>query len=129
MTIAANGAAGASFRLCADGGIGEVCRHPQTGARLDGGLTPDLLAQCEAVAVAGHQALGAGYATIGWDVGLSDAGPVLIEGNWNPGTDIMQLLSGEPLSSGRTGALYGLALATVPPEAWAAAKPVQWDGL
>lgn len=129
MVISADGGACRAYHRCADGSIGETRRHPQTGARLDLGLTPDLLRRCEAIAMAGHRALGAGYATIAWDVGLSDAGPILIEGNWNPGTDIMQLLSGEPLSAGRTGALYRLALAAVPPEAWVAAKPVQRDGL
>lgn len=129
MVIAADGSAGTAFSMAADGGISETRRHPQTGARLDLGVASDLLRRCDAIAVAGHRALGCGYATIAWDVGLSDAGPILIEGNWNPGTDIMQVLGREPLSSGRTGALYRLALAAVPCEVWAAAKPVQRDGL
>lgn len=129
MIITADGKTGPAFSRCADGSISETRRHPRTGARLDLGLAPDLLRRAEAIAVAGHHALGTGYATIAWDIGLGDAGPILIEGNWNPGTDIMQLLGGQPLSSGRTGALYRLALAAVPAEIWATAKPVQRDGL
>lgn len=129
MAISASGKAGSAFSRGADGRISATRRHPHTGARLDSGVASDLLRRAEAIARDGHHRLGEGYAAIAWDIGLGAAGPLLIEGNWNPGTDIMQLLGRTPLSAGRTGELYRYALANVPGNAWAAAKPVQRDGL
>ena len=69
-----------------------------------GAAVPDL-GEAIALAVRAHRAF-ADFTVIGWDVGLTCAGPVLVEGNWNPGTDILQLVSGRGLSDTRLGDLY-----------------------
>lgn len=102
-----------------------LSRHPRTGARLDAPLPAGLMRQADALAARAHAVLGEGYSAIAWDVGVTPDGPVLVEGNWNPGANIMQLLDGRPLSAGRLGELYRLALARVPAERWRAAWPVQ----
>ena len=128
MTIGADGRAGEAYARGPDARPSATKRHPQTGAALGVKLSADVSRTADAIAVAGHDALGRGYAAIAWDIGLSDAGPILIEGNWNPGTNIMQLIQRTRLSAGRIGALYRLALERVPEEAWAAARPVEGDG-
>lgn len=102
--------------------------HPRTGAPLDRPLPPDLVQAADALAARAHAILGHDYSSIAWDVGITPDGPVLVEGNWNPGTNIMQLLDGRPLSAGRLGELYRLALSRVPHAAWARARPLQRSG-
>lgn len=128
MTIEADGAAGDAYARGPDGRPSATTRHPRTGAGLGIRLPAELRARADAIAIAGHDKLGAGYAVIAWDIGLADSGPVLIEGNWNPGTNIMQLIQRKPLSAGRIGELYRLALARVPPSAWSQARPFENDG-
>ena len=100
-------------------------RHPATGAKIMGAAVPDL-GEAIALAVRAHRAF-ADFTVIGWDVGLTCAGPVLVEGNWNPGTDILQLVSGRGLSDTRLGDLYRHHLAHVPVERWQGAQVVEWD--
>lgn len=45
---------------------------------------------------------------IAWDICLTDDGPVLVEGNEQPGIELVQRLSGEPLGSSRFGQLLAL---------------------
>ncbi len=101
-------------------------RHPLTGAAITGAPVPDLV---DAIALArrAHLPFVEGFTVIGWDVGLTDAGPVLIEGNWNPGTDILQLVSGQGVSDTRLGALYRHHLARIPVERWRTARAMQRD--
>lgn len=100
--------------------------HPTTGAILTGLALPDLAA-AEQLAIRAHDAFRNGFNIVGWDVGLTADGPVLIEGNWNPGTDIVQLVSGRGLGDSRLGALYRRHLADAPAAAWRAARPVQLE--
>jgi hypothetical protein len=51
---------------------------------------------------------------------------VLIEGNWNHGTDIVQLVSGKGLDRTRLGELYRFHLRRLPDDAWRSARPVEW---
>ncbi|MCI4588647.1 hypothetical protein MOK15_00800 [Sphingobium sp. BYY-5] len=101
-------------------------RHPTTDAVIVGTPVPDLIG---AIALAGraHLAFATGFTVIGWDVGLTSAGPVLIEGNWNPGTDILQLVSGRGLADTRLGALYRHHLDQLPADRWRAARVMEWD--
>lgn len=108
------------------GGVEAVDRHPATGAALIGRPVPDLNAAI-ALAVAAHDHFRDGFTVIGWDIGLTTRGPVLIEGNWNPGTDIVQLAGGHGLSAGRLGALYRHHLAGLPVDRWRAAGVVERD--
>jgi hypothetical protein len=100
--------------------------HPVTGATISGLAIPDLDA-ARASAVRAHATLPPGWTVVGWDVGLTDRGPLLIEGNWNPGTDIVQLVDGVGLDATRLGALYRHHLARLPPDEWRRARPVERD--
>ncbi len=101
-------------------------RHPATGAAIAGTAVPDL-AEAIALACRAHQAFATGFTVIGWDVGLTSNGPMLIEGNWNPGTDILQLVNGQGLAETRLGALYRHHLATLPAGRWRSARVMEWD--
>lgn len=106
------------------GGAGRPARHhthPATGATIAGTPVPDLEAAI-ALAERAHRHFQSGFTVIGWDVGLSARGPVLIEGNWNPGTDIIQLVTGRGLAERRLGALYRHHLAALPAQAWHKAR-------
>lgn len=108
------------------GGVDRLELHPTTGATLIGQPLPELDAAI-ALAVAAHERFRDGFTVIGWDVGLSDTGPVLIEGNWNPGSDILQLVNGRGLAAGRLGALYRHHLTHLPAAQWRAARAVERD--
>ncbi|QGP79224.1 sugar-transfer associated ATP-grasp domain-containing protein [Sphingobium sp. CAP-1] len=101
-------------------------RHPATGAPIEGALLPDHDAAL-ALAIRAHDRCRAGFTVIGWDIGITAQGPVLVEGNWNPGTDIIQLVEGRGIGAGRLGALYRHALARVPADQWRAAAVAQRD--
>ncbi|HUD93080.1 sugar-transfer associated ATP-grasp domain-containing protein [Sphingobium sp.] len=100
-------------------------RHPATGAAIVGTPVPDLV-EALALAARAHLAF-AEFTVIGWDVGLTGDGPVLIEGNWNPGTDILQLVTGQGLADMRLGMLYRHHLARLSTECWRTARVVEWD--
>lgn len=101
-------------------------RHPVSGAPIKGVPVPDL-ADAIALALRAHRAFADGFTVIGWDVGLTPGGPVLVEGNWNPGTDIVQLVSGRGVSDTRLGALYRHHLAHLPVERWRRVQVMAWD--
>lgn len=109
-----------------EGRVVEVERHPSSGAVLKGRRPPDLDAAL-ALAARAHEAFRSGFSVIGWDVGLTETGPVLIEGNWSPGSDILALVFGRALGDTRLGALYRHHLAAVSPEAWRAARPIEGE--
>jgi len=75
--------------------VAPVSRHPDTGAALDGSLLP-YWEEAKALALRAHTRLRA-LACVGWDVALTPAGPVLIEGNFAPGARLAQAPSGVPL--------------------------------
>lgn len=105
------------------GGFTELERHPQTGAAIAGARI-DLFHAARELAVRAHGHF-ADHALIGWDIGLSADGPVLIEGNWNPGYNVLQLVSGRGIGGMRLGALYRHHLDRAPDEVWRRATPVQ----
>nr|WP_246344359.1 sugar-transfer associated ATP-grasp domain-containing protein [Sphingobium fontiphilum] len=105
------------------GGFAELERHPQTGAPIAGARL-DLFDAARNLAVRAHGHF-ADHALIGWDIGLSADGPVLIEGNWNPGYNVLQLVSGRGIGGMRLGALYRHHLDVAPEAAWRRATPVQ----
>lgn len=125
-------AGGLAVRLGADGrcetafvATGKIDRHPATGVPLASREVPDL-APALALASAAHATLSTGFTVVGWDIGLSTRGPVLIEGNWNPGTDIIQLADGVGLDRTRLGELYRFHLGRVPDDEWRRARAVEW---
>ena len=99
--------------------------HPTTGERIAEKRVP-ALKEAVALALLAHRSLPEGYVVVGWDIGLSERGPMLIEGNWNPGTDIIQLVGGVGLDQTRLGGLYRFHLERVPEQLWRAAKPIEW---
>lgn len=104
-----------------------VERHPATGAALAGFAVP-FLGECVALAKAAHRVVAPhGFDAVGWDVGLAEEGPVLIEGNWSPGTPVSQYLTGEALGASRLGALLAERLRRVPVERWRAAAALAWS--
>jgi hypothetical protein len=100
--------------------------HPKTGAPIEGFILSDLPAAI-ALALDAHHVFRTGFTVIGWDIGLTDAGPMLVEGNWNPGTDILQLVEGRGVADMRLGALYRHHLDQLPAQAWCAARAIEWD--
>lgn len=91
-----------------DAGIGRPCvwyeKHPLTGAAIKGrilpqwGLTLDLV--CRAHAAFPDRI------TIGWDVAITDRGPVIIEGNVQSGCDMIQRTHDLPAGIGRLAECY-----------------------
>lgn len=108
-----------------EGAIEVLDTHPATGARIAGRRVPDLGAARD-LAVAAHRAFD-GFTVIGWDVGLGASGPVLIEGNWNPGTDVLQMVGGQGVGATRLGRLCRHHLMRLPAERWREARPCQPD--
>jgi hypothetical protein len=47
---------------------------------------------------------------VGWDIGLSPSGPVLVEGNEQPGVDGLQRVHDTPLGPHRFGELLAFHL-------------------
>lgn len=80
-------------------GLGERHHlHPATGARITGRRLPGW-DQCSLLLQSAHRLL-PDYAFLGWDVGFTDSGPVIIETNvlWSPG--LIQQAQQRPLGSG-----------------------------
>lgn len=91
-----------------DAGVGKPCvwydSHPLTGARINGRILP-LWAETVALVTKAH----AGFPdriTIGWDVAISDQGPVIIEGNVQSGCDMIQRTHDVPAGVGRLAECY-----------------------
>jgi len=102
-----------------DGRLGLACRgygggdhatHPVSGAPIAGRTLPEWKGACE-LAIRAHRAF-AGYLLVGWDIALTPAGPVLIEGNGKPGVLMPQRAARSGLGASRYGALLAHHLAT-----------------
>lgn len=102
-----------------------VACHPAAGTVFPSALPHALAKQTDDLARLAHELIVPDHAIVGWDIGLSSEGAVLIEGNWNPGTNITQLLSGEAVCAGRSGELYLNAMGKISREQWENARPFQ----
>jgi hypothetical protein len=98
----ADGALSSASNLGMDAKIGWLDRHPDTGVTIVGRKLP-LWEETKALAVQAHRAF-ADRILIGWDVAVTDEGPVLVEGNSSPDLDITQRF-GEPVCATRFGEL------------------------
>lgn len=85
--------------------IVEVDVHPDTGRRIPGFVLPGWDALLELVLRAQQQF--PGLRTIGWDVAITDSGPLLIEGNGSYDVDILQMAHDRGLRAGIERALEG----------------------
>jgi hypothetical protein len=70
-------------------------RHPDTGAAIEGFQLPHWESTKQLV-VRAHEALER-LVCIGWDVAILESGPVIVEGNENPGSTSTQTPTGVPL--------------------------------
>jgi hypothetical protein len=91
-----------------DAGIGQPCvwydTHPLTGAEINGRVLPQW-AETVALVTKAHAAF-PDRITIGWDVAISDQGPVIIEGNVQSGCDMIQRTHDVPAGIGRLAECY-----------------------
>lgn len=126
LAVDANGRCGPGWRSGGKRPPSRHSRHPATGAGIEGMMLPDQAA-ARTLAIRAHDRFRHGFTLIGWDIGLTAQGPVLIEGNWNPGTDILQLANGRGVADTRLGALYRHALDRLSGDDWRAAGVVQRD--
>lgn len=78
-------------------------RHPLNDAPVSGRTLPQWDETLALVARA-HTAF-APRVLVGWDVCITGAGPVLVEGNEQPGIELIQRFTDEPLGTGRFGRL------------------------
>lgn len=90
-----------------DSRLGWLTHHPDTGAQIEGRKLPfwDLT---KALAVDAHRSLG-DRVLVGWDIGLTEDGPLVVEGNSAPDLDIVQRF-GQPVCSSRFGELLAFHL-------------------
>jgi hypothetical protein len=103
---------GALGLACKGYGGGDYRTHPVTGATITGFMLPDWEA-AKALAVRAHATAFGDYALIGWDVGLTPTGPMLVEGNAKPGVLMPQRAGRCGLGAQRYGVLLRLQLARV----------------
>ena len=82
--------------------LGWLDRHPVTGAQITGRKVP-LWSDALSLAYRAHEALGP-VPFVGWDIGILESGPCLIEGNSAPCIEIEQRVAG-PLGNARFGEL------------------------
>jgi hypothetical protein len=85
-----------------DSRLGWLERHPDTGAMIACRTLP-LWRETKALAVRA-QSVFADRVLVGWDIAITDDGPVLVEGNSSPDLDIIQRF-GEPVCTSRFGEL------------------------
>jgi hypothetical protein len=104
--------AGTLGPACRGKAAGEIETHPVTGARIDGLPLPDW-DEAKALVLDAHARVFPEYSMVGWDVALTPAGPVLIEGNGKPCIVVAQRATGRGVGTTRFGALiqHHLALA------------------
>jgi hypothetical protein len=91
-----------------DAGVGEPCvwydAHPLTGAQIKDRILPQWQETIDLVCKA-HAAF-PDRITVGWDVAITDQGPVIIEGNVQSGCDMIQRTHDLPAGIGRLAECY-----------------------
>lgn len=96
------GVLSSASNLGMDARLGWLDRHPDTGAEIVGRKLPQWQ-EIAALAVQAHRSF-ADRVLVGWDIGVTDEGPLVVEGNSSPDLDIVQRF-GEPVCTTRFGAL------------------------
>jgi hypothetical protein len=82
--------------------LGWLDRHPDTNAPVAGRALP-MWSETKALAIRAHRVF-ADRVLVGWDIAMTDDGPVIVEGNSSPDLDILQRF-GVPICSSRFGDL------------------------
>ncbi|QYJ06177.1 sugar-transfer associated ATP-grasp domain-containing protein [Qipengyuania flava] len=85
-------------------GPAEFNSHPATGAPITGTPVPNWQATKD-LTLDAHRSLARDQVIIGWDLGLSDRGPVLIEANQRPAVRLTQRLLRKGIGATRYGEL------------------------
>jgi hypothetical protein len=75
----------------------QLSRHPDTGERIDGFVLPGWH-EVKQLAVRAHEAF-AEFPSIGWDIAITERGPVIVEGNYNSGLFLAQVPHRQPLGA------------------------------
>lgn len=83
-----DGQLGPASDLGSDARLGWHRHHPTTHARIEGTVLP-YWREVTALAVRAHRAF-PGRIMIGWDIAITQDGPLIIEGNRGPDMDLMQ---------------------------------------
>ena len=96
------GTLSSASNLGSDARLGWLDRHPDTGAAIRGRKLP-CWDEAKALAETVHEAFG-DRVLVGWDIAITDEGPVVVEGNSSPDLDIVQRF-GAPVCSSRFGEL------------------------
>ena len=96
------GTLSAASNLGMDSRLGWLGHHPDTGAEIVGRRLPQW-EEIKALAIRAHRAFD-DRAVVGWDIGVTDQGPLVVEGNSSPDLDIVQRF-GLPACSTRLGEL------------------------
>jgi hypothetical protein len=107
----ANGRLGSASNLGTDCRLGWIDRHPDSGAPIAGRTVPGWRDAC-ALAERAHLAFD-DRAIIGWDIAVSEAGPIIVEGNAGPDLDIMQRAARSGMANGRLGELLLFHLTSI----------------
>jgi hypothetical protein len=97
-----DGTLSAASNLGMDASLGWLEEHPDTRATIVGRKLP-LWEQTKALAIQAQRAFD-DRVLVGWDVAITDDGPVVVEGNSSPDLDITQRF-GEPVCATRFGEL------------------------
>ncbi len=96
------GALSSASNLGMDAKIGWLDRHPDTRVTIVGRKLP-LWQETKDLAVKAHRAFD-DRVLVGWDIAITDDGPVVVEGNSSPDLDITQRF-GVPVNASRFGEL------------------------
>jgi glutathione synthase/RimK-type ligase-like ATP-grasp enzyme len=97
-----DGRLSSASNLGMDARLGWLDRHPDTGAAISGRRLP-LWKETKALALQAHRAF-ADRVLVGWDIAITDDGPIVVEGNSSPDLDIIQRF-GSPVCNSRLGEL------------------------
>lgn len=100
-----------------------VDHHPLTGARITGKPLPCWKETVD-LSIRAHSGFPEAI-FVGWDIGISDDGPVLVEGNSAPRVHLQQTPHGAPLGTGRFAQLMAYHLDRIDPPR---TTPVGRDG-
>ena len=103
-----SGVLGSASNLGADSRIGWLDSHPVSRAAIAGAELP-MWDEVRELALRAHRAFD-DRILVGWDIAITDDGPVLVEGNGSPDLDIMQRFVRHGLMAARLGALLAFHL-------------------
>lgn len=98
-----SGTLGRATYLGTNGALGKYDAHPENGERIEGLKLPYWKESLELCKESHSKMLS--RVIVGWDIAITNKGPVVIEANAQPCTDIIQRRTLEPLGNHRFGEL------------------------